>query len=81
MTSLAVCVDCAQRGANGYEPERVDYATDHPARYLAAVILYDGAEPYPAGDTDPHYSRYACPFCGSTLAGDRIDCELVGGVS
>jgi hypothetical protein len=84
VTSLAVCIDCAQRGANGYEPERVDYATDHPARYSQAVADNGGAYPFPSwndGDTEPSFSRHACPFCGSPYAGDRIECELVGGVS
>ena len=79
MTSLAVCIDCAQRGANGYEPERVDYETDHPARYVAAVIRNDGAEPMPTGDGGEHFSKHPCPFCGSLLAGSRIDAELVAG--
>lgn len=76
MTRLAVCVECAQRGANGFEPDTVDYSTDHPARYALAVAD-SGCYPLPTGDAEPSFSRHACPFCGSELAGDRIESELV----
>ena len=76
MVRLAVCIDCAQRGANGYEPDSVDYPTDHPERYALAVADC-GGYPLPTGDGEPSFSRHACPFCGSTLGGYRIECELV----
>jgi hypothetical protein len=79
MSTLNVCVDCAMRGANGYEPDAVDYSNGHPQRYEAALVANDGAEPYPTGESEPHFSWTACHYCGDINGGDRIESQLVGG--
>jgi hypothetical protein len=79
VSTLAVCIDCAMRGANGYEPDMTDYATGHRHRYEAATVANGGAYPMPSTDTDAHFSWEPCQYCGDINGGDRIPSHLVGG--
>jgi hypothetical protein len=92
MSTLAVCIDCAMRGANGYEPDMTDYATGHRHRYEAAMAVNDGAEPIPTRpdvmglgdvvltDIGAHFSWRPCEYCGDINGGDRIPSQLGRGI-
>lgn len=70
---IALCVDCYMDAAGVHEdPESVE-----PRPLSRMPKGWARTADIVCVDYEPHFSWHPCQGCGSTLGGDRMDCEVV----